>query len=176
MFHRNLYSLHFVFFLLAALPLVLGLTGCKDDDDEETFTEPPPALTSVMPTSGIQTGGYTATIQGANFQVGAAVRFGGVGATNVTVLDVNLITVEVPAGTGTVDIVVENPDTQVATLAGAFTYSAGPTISGTTPYGGALTGVTGVQIAGTGFQDGCLVLGETSLDALEAERQEKSAT
>ena len=52
---------------------------------------------------------------------------------------------------GPVDVVVTNPDGQTATLPGAFTYNAGPTIVSVTPDSGPSAGGTTVTITGTGF-------------------------
>lgn len=81
--------------------------------------------------TGTASGGTTLTISGTGFVPGATVKFGGVDATNVTVVSGNAITVTTPAriaGAGVVDVTVTNPapNGQTATLASAFTYTATP--------------------------------------------------
>ncbi|MHB8648363.1 MAG: IPT/TIG domain-containing protein [Thermomicrobiales bacterium] len=92
-----------------------------------TVVAVPPSPTGVTPTFGTSTGGTNVTITGSGFQTGAAVTFGGVAATNVSVLDANTITATTPAHpSGTVDIVVTNPDMTAGTLASRFLFVALP--------------------------------------------------
>jgi phospholipase C len=83
-----------------------------------TYIDPPPALSSISPTSGTSNGGTTVTLTGANFQTGATVTFGSSAATNVTVVNATTITATTPADPsgGAVNVTVTNPDTQAATL------------------------------------------------------------
>ena len=86
---------------------------------------PAPTVAAVAPTSGPASGGTAATITGTGFVAGASVSFGGVAATNVTVVSATQITVTVPPhAPGTVDVVVVNADLQQATLAGGYEYLA----------------------------------------------------
>jgi hypothetical protein len=92
-------------------------------------TEPLAVLTvlSVTPDSDAESGGTPVTISGSNFDSGATVTFGGENCTNVIVVDENTITCDTPPGTpGTVDVTVENPDTESSTLFDGFTYTADP--------------------------------------------------
>ncbi len=80
------------------------------------------SLTAVMPTSGGTSGGFV-RLTGTGFMNGAAVTFGGVPATGVSVVSPITITAVRPAhALGTVDVMVSSLDGQVATLAGGFTY------------------------------------------------------
>jgi PKD repeat protein len=91
-------------------------------------TNPPPApaptVISIAPNFGSTSGGTSVTLAGTNFQPGATVRFGGVPATSVNVLNSLALTATTPAhAAGTVQISVTNPDNQSATLNNAFTFN-----------------------------------------------------
>ena len=58
--------------------------------------------------------------------------FGGVAATGVTFVDATQLNVTSPAGTGLVDVVVTNPDTQFATLTNGYTYASAPLLNSIT--------------------------------------------
>ncbi|HWU36565.1 MAG TPA: IPT/TIG domain-containing protein, partial [Candidatus Acidoferrum sp.] len=84
-------------------------------------------ISSITPASGPVAGGTAVSIIGGGFQSGATVTLGGVPAT------VNSVTSSQIAGitgnasvSGTVDVVVTNPDGGVAVLENGFTYVAGP--------------------------------------------------
>jgi hypothetical protein len=80
------------------------------------------SLTAVIPTSGGTSGGFV-RLTGTGFMNGAAVTFGSVAATGVSVVSPTTITATRPAhALGTVDVVVTSLDGQVATLALGFTY------------------------------------------------------
>lgn len=87
------------------------------------------SLTAVIPTSGGTSAGPV-RLTGTGFMAGAAVTFGGVAATSVSVVSPTTITVVRPAhALGTVDVVVTNLDSQVATLVGGFTYVSVPALT-----------------------------------------------
>lgn len=93
--------------------------------DGFTYIEPAPAILGISPAVGSVSGGFTVTISGEHFQDGAIVTLAGAACTNIVVTAPNSISCTVPAGlAGTVDITVENPDGQSATLPGGFTYQA----------------------------------------------------
>lgn len=82
------------------------------------------ALHSVSPASGPMAGGTAVILTGSGFTAGATVRFGGVPATAVTVINPNLISAIVPAqGAGSVDVSVGMAGT-TTTSSKAFTYAA----------------------------------------------------
>jgi hypothetical protein len=81
-----------------------------------------PSVTSAAPNSGSTMGGDTVTVNGANFQSGASVSFGG-SALTVTTLSATAISGTTTAHVaGAVDVAVTNPDAQTATCAACFTY------------------------------------------------------
>ena len=83
------------------------------------------AITDITPsTGGNQAGGDAVTITGSGFKAGATVDIGGSAATSIVVVSDTQITAVTPAGTGTVDVVITNPDTNTATLSSGFTYAA----------------------------------------------------
>jgi hypothetical protein len=97
------------------------------------------------------------TIAGANFATGATVSFDGNPAMSVVVVSAAQITCVTPAGSGTVDVVVTNPASQIGTLSNGFTYYAQPTVTSVSPNVGSGAGGTPVTIAGTNFATGVTV-------------------
>lgn len=88
---------------------------------------PPPLVSSVFPNSGTTVGGTSMVISGNSFQSGASVTFGGTAATGVNVTSSTSISATSPAhAAGTVDVTVKNPDDQIGSLPGAFTFVAPP--------------------------------------------------
>jgi photosystem II stability/assembly factor-like uncharacterized protein len=84
------------------------------------------AIRSVSPATGPVAGGTRVVLTGDGFQEGAAVRFGGVQATNVTVVSSSVITATVPAHVeATVDVQVTMGG-QIMTASRAFTYATSP--------------------------------------------------
>ena len=125
-----------------------------------TYTAPPatPTISSFAPASGPATGGTDVTITGTNFQSGAVVRFGAVGAT-VTSVTPTRITVRTPAqGKGIVALSVVNPSGNGAQVPSAFTYlGAAPTVTSVSPVVGPSAGGTDVTIEGANFENGVSV-------------------
>jgi hypothetical protein len=69
-------------------------------------------------------GGDQIILRGSNFANGAEVKVGGVRAGFVSVLNSTTISASTGArSTGTVDVMVINPDGQTAVLANAYTYT-----------------------------------------------------
>ncbi|MEJ2009150.1 MAG: IPT/TIG domain-containing protein [Acidobacteriota bacterium] len=123
-----------------------------------------PTITSVVPDTGPPTGGKVVTINGANFTSGTqqtppSVSFGGVSASQVTVLSSSQMRVVTPPhAAGPVSVQIINPAGGSSQAGNAFTYtSTSPTISGVSPNSGPVTGGTAVTIAGTGFANGATV-------------------
>src|ERR1700738_1522077 len=76
-------------------------------------SNPAPTLTSISPSSGTTSGGTAVTLAGINFVSGATVKFGGVAATSVSVVNSTTITAKTPPNpAGTVSVTVTNPDGQ----------------------------------------------------------------
>ena len=128
----------------------------------------PPTLSTVAPSSGPSTGGTTVTLTGTNFLAGATVSFGTAAATSVTVVSATQITATTPAGSaGAVNVTVTNSNGQNASLASAFTYVGGITLSAVSPASGPTTGGTAVTLTGTGFLSGAAVsFGSTASGAV----------
>lgn len=123
----------------------------------QTPTAPPPSLTDISPATGAITGGTLVTLTGTNIDEGASVFFRGVPA---SVSSTAPLTVTTPAaGAGPVDVEVINPDGQTSRVIGGFIYvNQPPLLAAVTPSSGTQTGGTHVEISGTGFLPGALVL------------------
>jgi hypothetical protein len=117
---------------------------------------PAPTTSAFSPTSGAP--GSTLSIAGANFVVGAKVRFGTTLGVNVNVASSTEITVQVPSmAPGNVNVVVENPDSNVS-VGRSFLVTAPPppNITNISPTSGPPGTV--VTITGTGFTQGASAL------------------
>jgi hypothetical protein len=105
----------------------------------------PPTLSSITPATGTTAGGTKVKLTGTNFVTGAGVRFGGTAATNVVVQSATTLTATSPArAAGSVTVSIVNPDTQIGSLANAFTYQV---------------------LAGSAFTDPTLSAGSTVIKA-----------
>ena len=92
-----------------------------------TWTVPSPSIASLSPSTGTRSGGTLVTIRGGGFStaVPASVSFGGVAATEVTVVDAVTLTARTPAhGPGRVDVAITTTKGST-TSAGAFTFGSG---------------------------------------------------
>lgn len=84
-------------------------------------SNPAPTLTSISPSSGTTSGGTAVTLAGSNFVSGATVKFGGIAATSVSVVNSTTITAKTPPNpAGTVSVSVTNPDGRSGSLTGAI--------------------------------------------------------
>ncbi|NYK10676.1 hypothetical protein HNR14_002557 [Leifsonia naganoensis] len=109
-----------------------------------------PAITSLAPTSGPQTGGTAVTITGTGFTGATGATFGGTAGTAFTVVNDTTITVTTPAhAPGAVDVIVQHPNGD--SQPGDFTFLPVPAITSVAPANGPQTGGTAVTITGTGF-------------------------
>ena len=118
----------------------------------------PPTLTLIAPANGSSAGGTSVTLTGTNFESGATVTIGPATATSVVVVSPTSITAITPAGTGAQNVVVHDPDLQVATLSGTYTYVVGaPSLSSISPSVGPVAGGTTVALSGTNFAPGATV-------------------
>jgi len=114
---------------------------------------PAPTVSSVSPASGSKLGGTSVTINGANFQSGATVTFGG-SLASASYLSSTQLTATTPAGTlGAVSVVVTNPDTGTGTCT-CYTYLDPPTVTAVSPTDGPTAGGTSITIMGTNFAAG----------------------
>jgi len=94
-----------------------GQSGTSSD--RFTYTLPPPTVTDVSSNSGPSAGGTIVAVIGSDFVDTPTVMFGD-NAGNVLFVASDSITVETPAGSGTVDVIVTNPDGGIGTLAGGL--------------------------------------------------------
>ncbi len=99
-------------------------------------------------------GTVSITLGGSTVYSGPPVTFGGVAATNVTVVNSTTITATTPADLagGAVAVIETNPDGQSATLSSGYTYMAPPSVTSVTPNSALNTGGSSVVITGTAFQ------------------------
>jgi hypothetical protein len=123
-----------------------------------TYSNPPPALASVTPSSGSSTGGTVITLAGSGFQNGMTVLVGSSAATNVVVANGNSALATTPPGLGSVSVTIKNPDGQSSTLASSYTYMQSPTITAISPNPVNSAGGTTVTITGSGFLAGASVM------------------
>ncbi len=117
--------------------LVAPLTGCGEErpalptGPTGAGQEPPPTVTAVAPTVTAVAPdrgpvGSTVLITGTGFSPGAKIIMGDA-ATNVVVFNSTLIEATAPLGaSGTVDVIVMNPNGQRAVLDDAYTYEIKP--------------------------------------------------
>lgn len=112
---------------------------------------------NVTPASGSSDGGYPVTINGEGFTGATRVEFGGVAASDFTVVSDTQITATAPAhSAGTVDVVVERGEVS-ARFRDAFTFSEPLEVFGFSPVRGSIAGNTYVKIFGRGFVAGTQV-------------------
>jgi hypothetical protein len=118
-----------------------------------TYLPPPPTVSAISPTSGLNTGGTAVTITGNNFTGATLITIGGAAATGVTVVNATTITATTPSGSvGAADVAVTTPS-GTGTGVGLFTYtqSSAATVTGVSPATGSTAGGTAVTITGTNF-------------------------
>lgn len=97
-------------------------TGTVTATNAYTF-DPLPAISTLTPNNGPIAGGTAVTVTGANFQNGATATFDG-SPIAVTFVDSTQLTFTTPAhATGTVGLVITNPDTGSVTRTQAFFYA-----------------------------------------------------
>ena len=133
-----------------------------------TITVTNPAVTSITPDTGGNTGDVSITdLVGTNFQSGATVFLNRTGYTDIVanpvVVDSDIhITCTLPlsgASVGTWNVTVENPDGGTGTLVDGFTITdSNPTVTSITPDTGGNTGdISITDLVGTNFQSGTTV-------------------
>jgi N,N-dimethylformamidase beta subunit-like protein/quinohemoprotein amine dehydrogenase alpha subunit-like protein len=127
-----------------------------------TVSAAAPTVTSATPNSGAQGQNLASVIlAGVNFQSGATCSFGaGITVNSCTFASATQLTanlsISATAATGARNIVINNPDTQSATLTNGFTVSAAaPILTSATPNSGAQgQNLASVILAGSNFQSG----------------------
>jgi hypothetical protein len=131
--------------------------------------KPPLAVSGVAPTSGPEGGGNLALLTGNGFAPGLTVQFGTESASVIEVSSTNSATVEVPAGSGKVDIIATLDD-EVSILYDGYQYLSDEevtplTLSSLQPKSGPQTGGFLCVLSGTGFVPGIeLTVGEQVVD------------
>lgn len=140
-----------------------------------TKGESAPQIESITPAKGPSRGGEEAVIKGTDFRAGLSVIFGGktVEPANITLIDYKTIKVKTPAHpSGTVDVSVENPDGERATLSGGYTYISSPAISKLYDADGkaeiksiSINGGQKITVKGSDFQSGARVVFMVEIEA-----------
>ena len=159
------------FSLAAASPVLYNLTVTNPDGQNSTksFTvQPPgnePTITSLTPTSGVNTATLPVTITGANYRAGATVTItnrtttktvAGVLAGNTTI-KCSLPLTGLPFGL--YNLTVRNTDGSNITRPDAFTImNPSPAITSITPMSGYNSGTITVTITGTKFVSGATII------------------
>jgi hypothetical protein len=107
-----------------------GVEGALSNEvSAAPYSYPAPTVSSISPSSGSSAGGTAVTITGTGFVSGATVSIGGASATGVTFGSATSLTATTPAGaTGTQNVMVTNPDGQIGTLTGGFSFGSPPRI------------------------------------------------
>lgn len=120
-----------------------------------TYANPvgaPPAITSIVPSTGREAGGTTVTITGSGFSAQGTWTLGGKTLENVATVTGSLVTARTPAGTpGKKDLVYVAPDGRVALRLQGFEYLAAPVLTAVTPALGNKAGGTEVNLLGDHF-------------------------
>lgn len=139
-----------------------GIVAPHNSSTSQQSSEP--SIISVVPNTGPPAGGTAVTINGSNFtsgnqQTSPSVSFGGVQATQVTLLSSSQVSAVVPAHpAGSVSVKVTTADGKSSSLAAAFTYTTKTiTVSSVSPISGPGAGGTTVTISGGDFQAGASV-------------------
>jgi hypothetical protein len=134
---------------------------------------PPPAVTSVDPTSGTQVGGTLVTLRGTGFKGATAVHFGPTVATSFKVISDDRIRATAPSGSGRVNVTVTTKiGTSPATPTESYAYlpgpAAAPTVTAVSPAVG--IGGTVVTVTGTAFSGATVVdFGSTAATKVKVE-------
>ena len=123
-----------------------------------------PTITSILPSQGTVLGGTAVAITGTDFQSGMTVHIGGFLATAINRTSPTQVTFTTPPASstlgGSVNVLIQNPDGGVASLASGFYYTAYEiplAISTVDPRSGPNSGGTNVTLTGTGFSGAAAV-------------------
>lgn len=118
--------------LLPCLPLGL-LAACGGGSPTGPSQMGTPTVSSVSPTAGSTLGGTVVEVRGVNFAAGATVTIGGMAATSVVIVsatELRATTGQHAAGVADVAVTVGG---RTGSLQGAFTYTAPPKVTNTSP-------------------------------------------
>ena len=117
----------------------------------------PATVTKVEPAEGSTAGGTSVKITGTGFVSGAAVKIGGVAATEVKEESATELKAKTGAhAAGKTEVVVTQGEVS-SVVDGSFTYITPPTVTSISPKEGTTAGGTTVKIKGTGFLKGAKV-------------------
>ncbi len=110
-----------------------------------------PTITELFPSTGPTAGGTAVSMTGSGFTGATSVTFGGVPASNLTVISDNQLTMTAPPGSaGPATVTVTSPlGTASTTAANQYTYADTPVVSGISPTSGPNGGGTSVTITGS---------------------------
>ena len=110
-----------------------------------------PTITELFPSTGPTAGGTAVSMTGSGFTGATSVTFGGVPASNLTVVSDNQLTMIAPAGSaGPATVTVTSPlGTASTTAANQYTYADTPVVSGISPSSGPNGGGNSVTITGS---------------------------
>ncbi len=118
-----------------------------------------PSITVLNPSSGLNTGGTSVGITGTNFTGATAIEFGGVEATSFVVNSSTSITAVTPAGNGTVEVQVFGPaGGSLPSDSDLYTFVSPVTVTSLSPSSGLAAGGNSVNITGTDFAAGAVVM------------------
>ncbi len=129
-----------------------------------------PAIISIVPNTGVNTGTVSVLITGVNFEMGATIKLVKSGTAQIPITGTNVMLNATQimcdfdltgAATGAWHVVVTNPDLKSGTLPDGFTVfapSAAPIITGITPNTGVNTGTVHISdLSGSNFMMGATV-------------------
>jgi len=122
----------------------------------------PPLLFNLFPRQGPVAGGILLAVSGKGFLPGAAITINGQSLSQITVTSAGCISGLVPPGSpGAFDLVLQNPDGQLARARDGFTYvdpaAPAPVLLSLNPVRGPATGGVDVVLRGHHFQPGARI-------------------
>jgi hypothetical protein len=128
-----------------------GGTSPTSTADDYTYLASP-TVTGIEPPAGPVAGASAVAIVGTGFQGVTSVHFGSVVATNLTIINPDLLTATAPAGTGLVHVTVTSPGgTSGTTIADQYSYVVVPTVVSLGSNSGPTSGGGGFVVSGSGF-------------------------
>lgn len=107
-----------------------------------------PVIAGINPPMGSTTGGTAVTLIGTNFQPGANVRIGDRDSLVMSLTPTQIVVQTQPNNSGAANVIVTNPDGQVAVLTGAYNYvgdNPTPFVKLLTPNGGEVIAAGGAS-------------------------------
>ena len=121
--------------------------------------QPAPNILAVSPTTGPPSGGTLVTLTGSGFVEGLTVTIGGSNCTVAAFVNSSQVhCITTPNAGGSVDVILKNPDEQIAVKASGFLYQTSFALSSISPATGSPVGGTNLTINGVGFEAGSTVI------------------